>query len=165
MQGVLNRFQHPFKYRRFKRAQRKRELQRRREEVIFNYSEILDHMLPEDQEALTNTMGDIVVTPRESFVAHFKHGYPKYEYEVFKIKFVEIFNLTGFAALKRVKHQKVKGKEGQAITDFWSCFEVLFDNISKSPKNSIFRRIKNFFSSIMKVIKWAKRAIFLGTHI
>ncbi|AEW45048.1 hypothetical protein MHC_00910 [Mycoplasma haemocanis str. Illinois] len=165
MQGVPNRFRSPFKYRKFKKAHKKKELQRLREEVIFNYSEILDHMLPEDREALTNTMGDIVVTPRESFIAHFKNGYPKYEYEVFKIKFVEIFNLTGSSALKKVKYQKIKNRESQAITDFWRCFEVLFDNVGEHTKNSIFRRIKNFFSSIMKVIKWARRAIFLGIHI
>lgn len=142
------------------------ELKKQREkekrlQTIKEYSYVIEDMPEEIKQMLTSRMGNVVITPQESFCSYFCEAIPKYDLEVFKVKFVEVFQTVHIKALDKLVKGKKKGtKLGNDL--FWQEFEVLFDGMKGSikPREMIFTRIKNLFLNIWTILKIFKRAIF-----
>lgn len=65
-----------------------------RMKTILEYSLVIEEMPVKFKQMLTGKT-DPVITPQESFIEHFKEAIPKYNSEIFKMKFVELFNHIG----------------------------------------------------------------------
>lgn len=151
---------HPIKRFRIKTEAEIALIRLRKAITILFYSSVVDLMKEEDRNILTSTMGETVVRPKESFIAHFENAIPRHSYETFKIKFVEIFDTSGKYILEGVRISKEGGKNGADIFDFWHRFEILFQDVQqKRKKGGFFSYLKHGLFTILRIFKLTWKSI------
>ncbi|OAL10739.1 hypothetical protein A6V39_01610 [Candidatus Mycoplasma haematobovis] len=160
METLPSAWRHPIKRFRVKTEAEIALIRLRKAITILFYSSVVDHMEEEHKNILTSSMGDTIVTPRQSFIAHFESGTPRHNYETFKIRFVEIFDTCGKHILANVKVSKEEGKKGADIFDFWHRFEILFYDVQpKRKKAGFFNYIKHGIFTVLKIFKLTWKSI------
>lgn len=128
---------------------------------VTEMSGIVDIFPPEIRQKLTIVIDSNIIPPQHSFIYFFiNFDLTKVDVEIFKYKFIELWQIKGFQFLKTFEESKDKDEE--TIFNFWKSFESalkLPQTLDLMPSSQIF--LASFFQKLRRL----KRTIFSGFRV